>query len=299
MVPRTQLGCIVEVRFKCTKDNYKITDQIHGEIKIGDSVVVEADRGFDAGVVHDIRPPAPVSIYAPSQHSPLRRVVSLASIEDKQLMQANAKEEERALQLCRHLAQVRHIPITVAAAEMQFDRKKLTIIFSSDRRVDFRELVRDMFQAFKTRIWMQKVSPSEATTLAFMFPTAPLAPAAVPLRIQNAPRSSRQVYTPPAPSVVDGQMPNAIPYVPTTALKSSNSFRTGKPPTPIVTGYSIDIHSAPAEVQNWHAQGDVYQVRDPVTTPGGSASSLRVDSAYFYPSTNYLSHQAMPQHYEF
>ena len=43
-------------------------------------------------------------------------------------------------------------------AEFQYDRHKLTFYFKADRRIDFRELVRDLFAAYKTRIWMQQVT---------------------------------------------------------------------------------------------------------------------------------------------
>eukprot|EP00602_Paraphysomonas_sp_CaronLab_P006024 CAMPEP_0185017648 /NCGR_PEP_ID=MMETSP1103-20130426/570_1 /TAXON_ID=36769 /ORGANISM="Paraphysomonas bandaiensis, Strain Caron Lab Isolate" /LENGTH=411 /DNA_ID=CAMNT_0027547153 /DNA_START=214 /DNA_END=1449 /DNA_ORIENTATION=+ len=288
----SQAGSVVEVRFKCTKDSYKITDRCPDVIRVGSAVVVEADRGFDAGVVHAIHPPAPVSLYAPSQTSSLRSIISLASPEDKQLMQDNSREEERALQLCRHLAQVRHVPITVAAAEMQFDRKKLTIIFSADRRVDFRELVRDMFQVFKTRIWMQKVSPAEAAALAFMFPTAPLAPDAVPQRVHCAPRSTRQVYTPQTLPTADGQGTNSVPFTPSTSLPSEaggsyipsakgGGFGASRRSPTFSSGPSLYLSSI-SELQGQTQTLSTRQQQP--TTPGGSASSLRVDSAVFYPT---------------
>ena len=45
----------------------------------------------------------------------------------------------------------------VIDAEYQFDRHKLTFFFEADRRIDFRELVRDLFSVYKTRIWLQQV----------------------------------------------------------------------------------------------------------------------------------------------
>lgn len=46
-------------------------------------------------------------------------------------------------------------------AEYQFDRHKLTIYYQADTRVDFRELVRDLFSAFKARIWMKRVNAQQ------------------------------------------------------------------------------------------------------------------------------------------
>jgi len=45
----------------------------------------------------------------------------------------------------------------VIDAEYQFDRHKLTFFFEADRRIDFRELVRDLFAVYKTRIWLQQL----------------------------------------------------------------------------------------------------------------------------------------------
>lgn len=48
----------------------------------------------------------------------------------------------------------------VLDAEYQFDRHKLTFYFEADRRIDFRELVSELFSQYKTRIWMQQVDTS-------------------------------------------------------------------------------------------------------------------------------------------
>ena len=50
--------------------------------------------------------------------------------------------------------------MTILDAEYQFDRHKLTFFFEADRRIDFRELVSDLFSLYKTRIWMQQVDTS-------------------------------------------------------------------------------------------------------------------------------------------
>jgi hypothetical protein len=48
----------------------------------------------------------------------------------------------------------------VLDAEYQYDRHKLTFYFEADRRIDFRELVSELFSQYKTRIWMQQVDTS-------------------------------------------------------------------------------------------------------------------------------------------
>ena len=47
--------------------------------------------------------------------------------------------------------------MTIIDAEYQFDRHKLVFYYEAARRVDFRELVADLFNTYRTRIWMQQV----------------------------------------------------------------------------------------------------------------------------------------------
>ncbi|KAJ2782695.1 hypothetical protein H4R18_002121 [Coemansia javaensis] len=64
------------------------------------------------------------------------------------------RDEQNALSICQGKVQQRKLAMRVVDAEFQFDRRKLTFYFTAERRVDFRELVRDLFKHFKTRIWM-------------------------------------------------------------------------------------------------------------------------------------------------
>jgi hypothetical protein len=43
--------------------------------------------------------------------------------------------------------------------EYQYDRHKLTIYYSTEMRIDFREFVKDLFSMYRTRIWMKKIYP--------------------------------------------------------------------------------------------------------------------------------------------
>jgi cell fate regulator YaaT (PSP1 superfamily) len=67
------------------------------------------------------------------------------------------EEEDELLKICRGKVGQRGLPMTVVDAEYQFDRHKLTFFFEAEGRVDFRELVRDLFSMYKTRIWMQQL----------------------------------------------------------------------------------------------------------------------------------------------
>mmetsp|Transcript_16949 Transcript_16949/g.25570 ORF Transcript_16949/g.25570 Transcript_16949/m.25570 type:complete len:410 (+) Transcript_16949:64-1293(+) len=159
---------VYEVHFKRTKDMF-VCESLNGSsptFRIGDFVKVEADRGHDLGVVSKIVSPSNRSSY-PYHDIPVRRVLALASAKEKTFLLSKVEDEWRALDICREFAARRRMKIKVLDAEFQFDRRKLTFLFTAEKHTDFRELVRDLFSLFKTRIWMQKINAAQAAALEF------------------------------------------------------------------------------------------------------------------------------------
>ena len=83
-----------------------------------------------------------------------KRIHRPAQSADLKLLQAKAQEEAIAMVRCQSRIRQKKLPMEVVDAEYQWDRNKLTFYFCADRRIDFRELVRDLFRIYKTRIWM-------------------------------------------------------------------------------------------------------------------------------------------------
>jgi hypothetical protein len=162
-------GLIYQVQFKCSVRNYILGSQAHPSIMAGDFVVVEADRGEDIGVVVEILPMKTFverRIYMKAtvdDENVIGRILRLASVAERQFLPEKFHDEENIVQFCRELAYTTYrLPMLIQDVEYQFDRHKLTIYYSSDARVDFREFVRDLFSAYKARIWMKKVVPNKS-----------------------------------------------------------------------------------------------------------------------------------------
>lgn len=83
-----------------------------------------------------------------------KRLFTKATAADTSTLFSKAQDEERALQLCISKVMQRGLPMSVVAAEMQWDRRKLTFYYTASMRVDFRDLVKELFRLYKTRIWM-------------------------------------------------------------------------------------------------------------------------------------------------
>lgn len=121
---------IYEVRFKRSVSKYMLSSQA-GAIAVGDLVKVEADRGHDLGIIcgNYIRPVCELS----DEDRCLKHIVRRATHDEKMLLLAKLKDEIRALSVCREMSQRRNMPMTVLDAEFQFDRNKLTFLFTADK----------------------------------------------------------------------------------------------------------------------------------------------------------------------
>ncbi|CAO3591645.1 unnamed protein product [Absidia cylindrospora] len=88
----------------------------------------------------------------------VKRIYRLAAPDEINMLLIKNQDEQRALVICQQKIKQRKLQMEVVDAEYQWDRRKLTFYFSADKRIDFRELVREMFKIYKTRIWMCAVA---------------------------------------------------------------------------------------------------------------------------------------------
>jgi cell fate regulator YaaT (PSP1 superfamily) len=174
------------VEFKAGRtDLFYLTD-LSQNIRTGDLVIVEADRGKDLGtVVNDSITLAEVEAFqrqqmergfgggsgggsggeptSPGGMSPAgtgkkeinpKMIYGKATAQEMHLLSAKNQDEQKALHLCQTKVRAKKLPMEVIDAEYQWDRRKLTFYFVAEKRIDFRELVRELFRLYKTRIWM-------------------------------------------------------------------------------------------------------------------------------------------------
>jgi cell fate regulator YaaT (PSP1 superfamily) len=74
-------------------------------------------------------------------------------------------DEPRVRRVTRDKVKRHGLKMKVSEAEWQFDRNKLTIYFTADRRVDFRELVKDLARTFRTRIELKQIGVRDEAAL--------------------------------------------------------------------------------------------------------------------------------------
>lgn len=163
-------GYIYQVQFKRAHRNFILAPSAPRNIIPGDFVKVEADRGEDMGIVLSKLPACEFEEVMPtagyrgrgfaSGQGERKFLYRVATPDERVALATKVEDEEIALQVIREKVAERALPMAILDAEYQFDRHKLTFFFEAERRIDFRELVSELFSQYKTRIWMQQVDTS-------------------------------------------------------------------------------------------------------------------------------------------
>ncbi|HLQ67936.1 MAG TPA: regulatory iron-sulfur-containing complex subunit RicT [Gemmatimonadales bacterium] len=167
---------VLEVRFKGNRrEYYTWPSQESPSLRVDDAVIVEVERGQDFGIVSALGdlaekkckrcgacneeaspPPAPPAPSAPPAPV-LQALVRRATDEDRKVAADLRLNEEEVRRTVRDRVRQHDLPMKVSDAEWQWDKRKLTIYFTAEQRVDFRALVRDLASLFRTRIELRQI----------------------------------------------------------------------------------------------------------------------------------------------
>lgn len=158
---------IIEVSFKGNRRDYYTCEL--DAVDLSEYVVVEADRGEDLGRVSAAGAVAERKCSGCSTGCaapvPSRRVMRRAQPAEVERAVALRADEPRVRRITREKVLHYNLKMKVSEAEWQFDRNKLTIYFTAERRVDFRELVRDLARTFRTRIELKQIGVRDEAAL--------------------------------------------------------------------------------------------------------------------------------------
>jgi len=124
-------------------------------LKVGDYVIVEHDRGLDCGCVIPTCQAHCGAKDVPKE--PPKKIIRLAKESDLKQVQDNAIKAKEAFNACEKKILDHKLDMKLVKAEYSFDRFKILFYFTSDGRVDFRNLVKDLAKVFKARIELRQI----------------------------------------------------------------------------------------------------------------------------------------------
>ena len=142
----------VGIKFKATGKVYDF-DCGAFVLKIGDRVIVETEQGLGFGTVKV----APLEYEKKSSDRPLKKIHRLANRKDLKRRQKNIADEKSAHTYCLKCIQDLGLKMNLFSVEKSFDGNKYTFFFTSDGRVDFRQLVKMLVKKIGARIEMRQV----------------------------------------------------------------------------------------------------------------------------------------------
>lgn len=143
---------VVGVRFKKAGKIYYF-DPNNNIIKEGDPVIVETARGLEFGncIIGERK------VKESDIITPLKPVIRVATYEDIEKFRDNKAREKEAFDTCLEKITKHSLDMKLIDVEYTFDNNKVIFYFTAEGRVDFRELVKDLAQVFRTRIELRQI----------------------------------------------------------------------------------------------------------------------------------------------
>jgi len=131
------------------------------DLHVGDFVVVETGSGTAVGEVRRPKRPLPEWRRDRLYRKVVRRATS-GEVADWRDLRAR---EGRGIETCQRMARTRSLAMKIVDVEIEASRRRVTVFFNSEERVDFRELVRDLAREFHARIEMRQIGARDTTKL--------------------------------------------------------------------------------------------------------------------------------------
>lgn len=143
---------VISVRFKNGGKQYYFNPN-GNQFQEGDGVIVETTRGQEYALCVQ----GNTMIDEIELTAPLRPVVRPATAEDSQLVEKKKEKEKKAFDICQKKILEHGLDMKLVSAEYSFDGSKVLFFFTSEGRVDFRALVKDLAGTIHARIELRQI----------------------------------------------------------------------------------------------------------------------------------------------
>jgi len=153
------------VSFKKADLPQTFISDIDDDILVGDLVVGESERGITIGKVIKILSLEDIEKAGIKDLEKVSSIVRKATSEDQAIYEKNKRDAEEADRICLQKIKDFNLGMKLVRSEYMLDKKKIVFYFTSDGRVDFRELVKELAKEFKIRIEMRQIGVRDETKM--------------------------------------------------------------------------------------------------------------------------------------
>ena len=149
---------VVGVRFKPCGKIYDF--EVNGlEVSRGDLVVVDSELGINLGNIVIERHTVDDS------DKKFKKIIRKVTEDDLLQKEENKKLEAESRDYCLERIMARGLPMKLISTEATLDKKRIIFYFTAEKRIDFRELVKDLASKFKTRIEMRQIGVRDSARI--------------------------------------------------------------------------------------------------------------------------------------
>lgn len=143
---------VISIKFKSDGAAYYF-DPDGRTYEVGNFAVVETAQGIECGTVSE----ANHSVDDDKIVQPLKKALRIANEKDIKKIEENKVKAAQAFEICEEKVLSHKLDMKLIEAQYSFDGSKIIFFFTSDGRVDFRELVKDLAATFHTRIELRQI----------------------------------------------------------------------------------------------------------------------------------------------
>ncbi|MGN1103795.1 MAG: stage 0 sporulation family protein [Candidatus Coproplasma sp.] len=151
---------VISVKFKGGGKSYFFAPCAQ-EVEKGMGVIVETSKGLEYAIVtegvHEVEDEQVVP--------PLMPTVRVANQKDMEQLEKNEARKGEAMKTVKEKIEARQLEMKLVDCEFSFDGSKITVYFTAENRVDFRELIKDLSSAFHMRIELRQIGIREEIKL--------------------------------------------------------------------------------------------------------------------------------------
>ncbi len=152
---------VVGIQFQPVTKIYHFDPGPYTDLLPGERVIVETSRGQE--LVQVVVPPKEIDERDVSGQ--LKPVIRRATSRDLEQKEYWSSQEETALQVCKRKAREHNLPMKIVRCVYSFNGRQLLVEFLADKRIDFRQLVKDLAHHFSTRIEMRQIGVRDQAKL--------------------------------------------------------------------------------------------------------------------------------------
>ena len=147
------------VRFKNVGKSYYFSTDL--DVCKGDKVVVETIRGLELGeLVSDLKDISEFNL-----DTELKKIKRKANRADLELFAYNEAKAEKSLEICKEIVNEYDLDMHLVSCEYTLDASKVIFMYTSETRVDFRELLKELASVFKCRIELRQIGPRDKSKI--------------------------------------------------------------------------------------------------------------------------------------